>query len=230
MSVDQRQPLSPSVEALLDSVRDVDSAPEELRRRVLARARATASLSALAPRAKPSFGGLGLKLAAAFIVAATLVSAAALQFRETHKPAPVAPAPSALPHEAPSVALPEAAPIAETVTPGPSANADESASAQPPPTAPAHTARERYALELKVLQPARAAVARGDFSAALSSIAEHQRRFPDGQLSEEREALRVQALSGLGRTEEATRAASAFRKRFPGSVLISRMQALRQAP
>jgi outer membrane protein assembly factor BamD (BamD/ComL family) len=94
----------------------------------------------------------------------------------------------------------------------------------------AHNTRERYALELKVLQPARAALARGDFSAALASIAEHRRRFPDGQLSEEREALRVQALSGLGRNEEATRAAAAFRKNFPGSVLISRMQALRPTP
>ncbi|HEX3852896.1 MAG TPA: hypothetical protein VHW01_18160 [Polyangiaceae bacterium] len=230
MSVDKHQPLSPSVEALLDSVRSVDPAPEELRTRALARARATASLTALAPRVKPSFGGLGLKLAAAFIVAATLVSAAAFQLRAAHKPAPAAPAASALPHEAPSAVAPEAAPVAETVTPDPSATADDSASPQPVPIAPAHTAHERYALELKVLQPARAAVARGDFSAALSSIAEHRRRFPDGQLSEEREALRVQALSGLGRTEEATRAASAFRKRFPGSVLISRMQALRQAP
>jgi hypothetical protein len=230
MSADKHEPLSPGMEALLDSVRHVDSAPEELRRRALARARASVSVTALAPRVKPSFGGLGLKLAAAFVVAATLVSAATLQLRRTHKPGPAAPAPSPVPREAPSAVAPEAAPMADALTPEPSASVDESASPQPVPVAPARTARERYALELEVLQPARAAVARGDFSAALSSIAEHQRRFPNGQLSEEREALRVQALSGLGRTEEATRAASSFRKRFPGSVLISRMQALRQAP
>jgi hypothetical protein len=96
--------------------------------------------------------------------------------------------------------------------------------ARPAPAVSPHTGNERYALELKVLQPARAAVARDDFSSALAAIAEHERRFPDGQLAEEREALRVQALSGLQRTEEASRAAAAFRERFPGSVLLSRMR------
>jgi hypothetical protein len=66
---------------------------------------------------------------------------------------------------------------------------------------------------------ARAAVARGDYAAALTPIAEHARRFRDGRLAEEREALRVKTLVGLGRTEEAQRAASAFQARFPRSVL-----------
>jgi len=39
-------------------------------------------------------------------------------------------------------------------------------------------------------------------------------------LLEEREALRVKALSGLGRVEEARRAAHAFEARFPRSVLL----------
>jgi hypothetical protein len=39
-------------------------------------------------------------------------------------------------------------------------------------------------------------------------------------LVEEREALRVKALSGLGRTEEARRAADSFEARFPRSVLL----------
>jgi hypothetical protein len=227
MSADK--PLSPSVEALLDSVRTLDSEPAELRQRALARARAAVSVSVLAPRVRPRFGGLGLKLAAAFVVAAAVVSAATIRIRAGHKPEPTVLAPKAAEHGtlslAPPQALPTAQPVAADAGPVLDDNAPHSA-----PVVSAHPARERYAQELKVLQPARAAVARGDFSSALSSIAEHQRRFPDGQLSEEREALRVQALSGLGRTDEATRAAIAFRKRFPGSVLISRMQALRLAP
>ncbi|HEY1536301.1 MAG TPA: hypothetical protein VGF76_19915 [Polyangiaceae bacterium] len=227
MSADK--PLSPSMEALLDSVRTLDSEPAELRRRALARARAAASVSALAPRARLRFGGLGLKLAAAFVVVAAVVSAATIRIRAGHEPEPSAVAPKAAAPDALSIAAPPALPTAQPVAADSGPALDDNTS-RPAPAVSAHPARERYAQELKVLQPARAAVARGDFSSALSSIAEHQRRFPDGQLSEEREALRVQALSGLGRTDEATRAAIAFRKRFPGSVLISRMQALRLAP
>ena len=74
--------------------------------------------------------------------------------------------------------------------------------------------------ELRLLSRARAAVARTDFAAALPLIVEHARRFSDGRLAEEREALRVGALAGLGRDEEARHAASTFRARFPQSVLV----------
>jgi len=74
--------------------------------------------------------------------------------------------------------------------------------------------------ELRLLRQARAAVARAAYAAALQPIAEHTRRFKDGRLAEEREALRVKALAGLGRTDEARRAAKAFRARFPRSVLL----------
>jgi hypothetical protein len=53
-------------------------------------------------------------------------------------------------------------------------------------------------------------------------LAEHGRRFPSGSLAEEREALRVRALSGSGQSDAARRAARAFATRFPRSVLLSR--------
>ena len=83
---------------------------------------------------------------------------------------------------------------------------------------------ESYTKELRVLQPAREAVARQDFNSALSSIAEHQRLFPSGRLTEEREALRVKALLGVGRTAEAQRAGATFRARFPRSALLVRIE------
>jgi hypothetical protein len=43
-------------------------------------------------------------------------------------------------------------------------------------------------------------------------------------LSEEREALRVKALLGLGRTAEAQRAGAAFRASFPRSALLGRIE------
>jgi hypothetical protein len=74
--------------------------------------------------------------------------------------------------------------------------------------------------ELRLLRRARGAVAREDFAAALLPIIEHARRFRNGRLAEEREALRVKALVGLGRTEDARRAAASFEARFPNSVLL----------
>jgi len=75
--------------------------------------------------------------------------------------------------------------------------------------------------ELRLLRQARAAVAREDYASALRPIAAHAHRFKDGRLAEEREALRVKSLAGLGRSEDARRAATSFRARFPRSVLLS---------
>ena len=85
-------------------------------------------------------------------------------------------------------------------------------------------ASDSRAGELSLLQLAREACGRRDFPAALLAVAEHARRFPAGELQEEREALRIRALSGTGRREEARRAASVFRERFPKSVLLPSIQ------
>lgn len=85
---------------------------------------------------------------------------------------------------------------------------------------PARPRAELRREELRVLEPARVAVARGEFAKAMRPIAEHERRFKEGRLAEEREALRVKALAGLGRSDEARRAAAAFTARFPRSPLL----------
>jgi outer membrane protein assembly factor BamD (BamD/ComL family) len=78
--------------------------------------------------------------------------------------------------------------------------------------------------ELRLLIRARQADARGDFSSVLPVLAEHQRLFPAGRLAEEREVLRVKALVGLGRNDEARQTADNFRRRFPRSVLLHRVE------
>jgi hypothetical protein len=88
------------------------------------------------------------------------------------------------------------------------------------PLGPRLTAADTARAELRLLRRARAAVERGDYGAALSSITEHTNHFKSGRLAEEREALRVKSLAGLGRTNDARRAAAAFRARFPRSVLL----------
>jgi TolA-binding protein len=83
--------------------------------------------------------------------------------------------------------------------------------------------------ELQLLRAARQDVTRGDFAGALAAIAEHVRRFRNGALIEEREALRVKSLAGLGRREDAQRAAAAFHARFPHSVFLSTFERMKDA-
>ncbi len=66
---------------------------------------------------------------------------------------------------------------------------------------------------------AQTALHRGLYDSALDALAEHARRFPRGEMAEEREALAVQALARAGRTEEARARAARFDARYPRSVL-----------
>jgi hypothetical protein len=211
------------------SARRFEAQPEDVRRRAVARARAVVRGGIPASRAKAWFGGWGLKAAVSGVVVTTALSAAAIRAIHRSKASAREGTPA---FEIRSRAPNPPATSADMAPPTTQDDGVTSKEETPVHTAPAtpRTPHERYALELKLLQPARAAVARGDFSSALAPLADHERRFPKGQLAEEREALRVQALSGLGRTEEASRAAQAFRERFPASVLLSRMRSLQRSP
>jgi hypothetical protein len=80
-------------------------------------------------------------------------------------------------------------------------------------------AADTLAAEQALLDPARAAIARGDGAAALADLDAHERRFPAGALSQEREAMAIHALVLTGDRARAERRAATFRARFPGSVL-----------
>jgi hypothetical protein len=79
--------------------------------------------------------------------------------------------------------------------------------------------------ERAILDIAKVALGRGDASSALARIEEHARAFPRGALSEEREALAIQALASSGRVSEAKVRAVRFAKSFPRSVLLPAIQA-----
>lgn len=210
-----RSTVSPELRALLDQERVLPPLSASRRARAMARARAALAAPATATAA-PFVAAPRLRWAAvavAGLVASGAVAAAALEIHARFAPGPmnrpaavvsvpkvVASAPASL---APAVALPDLphAHAPDVAVPGPS---------------PADAARE----ELHLMRQARAAVARGDFAAALSPIAEHTRLFKNGRFGEEREALRVKALVGLGRSEEARHAAAAFQAHFPRSVLL----------
>ncbi len=209
-----RPPLSPEVRALLDRERIIPAVSAAQRARALARARASL---ATPPAASNAPAGAAprrhwVAAAAAALVLSAAVGAAAYEIH-----ARMAPAPARRPAAA--------APVREVVASAPAPSAPAPVARLVPPQLPAAEApnlspAEAARAELRLLRQARVAVARGDFAAALPPIAEHARRFKNGRLAEEREALRVRTLAGLGRTEEARHAAAAFRARFPRSVLL----------
>jgi len=77
--------------------------------------------------------------------------------------------------------------------------------------------------ELRLLERALTLNARGEHAAVLALAADHERRYPAGRLCEEREVLRLRALLGLGRGNEARRAVAGFRRDFPHSVLLPKL-------
>ena len=176
-----RSPVSPEVRALLDQERVLPPVSAWQRARATARARASLASPSVASTARASAASRPrwAAAAAAALVISAAVGAAAYEIHFRLAPAPVArgavvPAPavvSAPAVSAPVVAVPEVPPA-----PAPRVAA--------PGSSPADAVRE----ELHLMRQARAAVARGDFAAALSPIAEHARRFKNGRLVEEREA------------------------------------------
>jgi hypothetical protein len=215
--------LSPELQALLACEREIAPQSAEARERVVLRARAALRVGALQPRARASLGGARWLIAAAIVLTAATLFGAALRAKRAASRSALGALPALAAQSNPprKPALASAASTASATAPvAPSASALAPAALAPRPATP----QEAYALELKLLGPARAAVARGDFARALAAVGEHERRFPAGRLTEEREALRVQALSGLHRTSDARRFAAAFRARFPGSILLSRMK------
>ena len=233
-------PISRAAQALLAAERARVDDDQELNARVLARAQATLDgerLSGVAfrplsqqalPRVRSRVTRAAVLLAAALAVAG--LAAASVHLVTSHAPTSVAVA-TPRPHAAlatqaqdPALASRAAAePEIEVALPIASATAggalNTAAHGRP-------SAAQKYAIELGLLEPARASSVRGDYGAALSAIAKHQREFPNGQLAEEREALRVRALWGLGERPAAEAAAAAFRTRYPRSGLLSWMKGL----
>ena len=126
----------------------------------------------------------------------------------TARPAPVAP-PAATP-----TALPDAGAVA----------APRDAAAAQRPTAPAAD-RTDLTAETAMIDRAHAALARGEARTALEAAEAHARRFPRGQLAENREGVAIQALVTLGRADEARARAAAFRRRWPDGLLRDAVEA-----
>lgn len=84
---------------------------------------------------------------------------------------------------------------------------------------------DSLAEEHALVQRARADLARSPKD-ALAAAAEHERRFPDGQLAAERDYVRIKALLSLGRRDEAAAHGNRFVARFARSPYADRVRAL----
>ncbi len=230
-------PLSTTARSLLAGEREQPE-DEELKFRALQRAKAaldgerSSSVRVVPwnegePRYRRSRAARVALLAAALLAIAG-IAAAGIYVARVHAPAPHGQTPEARPAVA-------GAAVQATSKPA------QSAMLETEPAAPLSSARvlpapsgrtshrlggaQEYALEVRLLEPARTDIARGDYNKALRAIAAHQQQYPNGQLAEEREALRVRALWAMGNQSAAQVAAAAFRNRYPRSALLTWMKA-----
>jgi hypothetical protein len=126
------------------------------------------------------------------------------------------------PPVAPSPPPPPPAPVVEPQPEPAAANVIRAESPRPRAEHAVKTeARERdrnLAAERALIEQARTALARDQGAAALSALERHARDFPQGELEEERESLRVQALVGQGQFDQARKTGARFHRRFPRSI------------
>lgn len=236
MSEGELSPLSAQARELLAQERARGPEDAAMKRRALERAREALQQdrpSGVAlrvghsawPAARRRAPRTVLLIAAAVAVAGLSAAGAGFYGWPSSSPATVRPV------EARSVV----APRPPTVAPGPlltpSVVPEKPSPAQPdrpksaaPVESAAATSIQTYAIEAGLLEPARRSIGSGNYAAALAALARHQREYPRGQLAQEREALRVRALWGMGQKPAAESAAAAFRKRYPRSGLLSWMK------
>jgi hypothetical protein len=138
------------------------------------------------------------------------------------------------PHVEPPARLLPTAPIA---APPSSPEPDTSITEAPPApraTAPRSTARREtratdLAQERALLDAARRSWTEGDATACLTKLDDHARTFGRGQLAEEREALRINALVATGQYDAARDEAAAFSRNHPRSFLAPSVAAALEA-
>jgi predicted lipid-binding transport protein (Tim44 family) len=166
--------------------------------------------------------GLALKLSVALLLAGTaaLVVVPRLTQREA-RPAPAARSASPTPSHTATLAQTETAPLMPP--PEPPAKTDDAPG--PARGSPAARPLPPLAEEARLLKQAQQALRAGEPQVALASLAEHQRRFPQGQLALERNAARLTALCALGHTPQTLSEARTFLQQHPQSGLSQQVRA-----
>lgn len=221
---DQPTPL----EQLLLNAAANESPSAEQRQRV----RLALGLPAVAVAPPPPTSKLALRATWLKVGAASVVVASAALWWFGRGPSSVSPAPAPVAQPAP---IAQAAPVA-TVEAKPVALAPSA----PPvavvaPTlkpavrsAPSTASSADLGDELKLIESARAAVARGDAAAASSALSSYSSRFPRGAFGQEASVLRIKTLELQGNHTQAASLAKAFIARHPNSPHVGTLQRIAQ--
>ncbi len=240
-------PFEPRLARLLRQERSRSDPAPLTKARVLARVQMTVGIPAppdAASNTPPALGsGSFVPAIVLSVVAAGLIATGTVGWLLTpHSTSPTMPRVYSAPRGA-AIALESAesalAPVshANDAPPTPVASADPSSAGAPalvadlPRAHPGSIAASPssgvndLATERLLLDRARACLLHGEPADALTSTATHARRFPHGVLSEERDALRVEALVSARRYEDARSAASRFHGAYPDSVLTAAVDA-----
>jgi len=203
--------------------RPTDDVAQEAERRLFAVLGAGSAVATPRPATQGRMA-LASKVVLTLAAGAALTSVGAHFWRRPHEPPVASPAargaaplgPSAPRHDASGVRPLPAAPPAEGAT-----NAIHRTARRR--VAPA-AKNDRLARELRLIEPARAALAT-DPARALALCAQHQREFPDGgAMAEEREFIAISALARTQRPDEARARAAAFHERYPASPYGDRLR------
>ncbi|HWB80963.1 MAG TPA: hypothetical protein VG755_38635 [Nannocystaceae bacterium] len=219
MTLPERESLAHELQQILDDYRDATTPTETEQGRLWQRIDV-----AIATPATAASLGLRVIVGVALIAGIATVANAIDRADATASAHPGAPA--------------IAEPSARTSMPGPALPPPQIAAAAvpstPQPSAPARRDDRRrtatpaiddgLARELALLQRARVALGRGDPEAALGVLAEHERSFPDGELVEERRAVRIIALCDAGKAPQGRAEARAFLAGHPSSTLAGRIR------
>ncbi len=138
-------------------------------------------------------------------------------------PAPmIVPAPPPLVEPLPVALAPVPPPPPEVMPPPVAARLPrrEVVASAPPPLRVEASPVDVLGQERSLIEQARSALTRARPDDALTVLAQHQVRFPDGQLAEERLAMQVVALHALGRDEQARDLATLFRQQYPQGLFL----------
>ena len=191
---------------------------------ILALAIPTASAAAAAA---PVVTGVAVKILAAILVIGA--AGGGVYAVRAHTPPMATPPVVVIAPAAPTIPVDVAPPALEpvaSITQPPAALASPRRAARPNSPVPAiapPTTTGTLKDEFPLVSGAHAALAAHDPGKALSLLDTHASRFPQGQLTEERDALRVLAVCALGRGD-ARSAAESFLKSRPRSTFAPRIR------
>jgi hypothetical protein len=203
---------------------DVPPEPERKQRRIVAAFGLGAPLGSASSH--PPQGATSAKRWVGLAAAAIVIGAAIVVMTTFSNPAPSPPSAPAPNAEVVTVAAPSGE-IATAPPAMPSLRVDElptaAPAARPAPASPT-AAPATVEDELKTIDAARGALASRRPEQALAQVERYRVTFANPHFVDEADALEVQALAALGRTDEAKSKAERFLKAHPDSPYTQRVQ------